>query len=44
MTDDWSKANVTFTVPPKTKTVNLYLKLYGCGQAMVDDVKLQIAK
>lgn len=28
----------------KTKTVNLYLKIYGCGQAMVDDVKLQIAE
>jgi hypothetical protein len=41
MTDSWKKQNLIISVPPKTNYLELYLKLYGCGEAMVDDVKLQ---
>ncbi|MCF6176451.1 MAG: hypothetical protein L3J71_11880 [Victivallaceae bacterium] len=44
MTDSWKQEKVSIAIPPKTSFVSLYLKLYGCGEAMIDDVKLQAAE
>ncbi|MCF6176444.1 MAG: hypothetical protein L3J71_11845 [Victivallaceae bacterium] len=44
MTGNWSKITVPVQVPAKTTFVSLYLKLYGGGEANIDDVKLQATK
>ena len=44
MTGSWSRTNIPFLCPAGTSFVTVYIKLYGCGEAYIDDVQLRPAK
>jgi hypothetical protein len=44
MTGAWQRTNLSFLAPKGATYVSFYLKLYGCGEAFVDDVQLRSAK
>ncbi len=41
MTGNWSTITIPMLIPAQTTFVSIYLKLYGCGEVNLDDVKLQ---
>ncbi|MFA7232189.1 MAG: hypothetical protein WC071_13035, partial [Victivallaceae bacterium] len=41
MTDKWTKLTYPIMVPSNITSIRLDLKLYGCGEAYVDDVQLR---
>ncbi len=38
---DWQDNSLNFVAPAGTRSLNISLALYGCGEAYLDDVKLQ---